>query len=58
MTTTLEMIMSELPPERQEHIKARAQQLIEDQPAPVDMENSTDSDVQKFEPAKPDKPVK
>lgn len=53
MTTTLEMIMSELPPERQEHIKARAQQLIEDEPAPVDMEDSTNLDVQKFESAKP-----
>lgn len=58
MTTTLETTMSKLSPERQESIKARAEELIKDESARIDLKDSTDLDIRKFEPAKPDKPVK
>lgn len=58
MTTTLETIMSELSPERQESIEARAEELIKNESARIELENSTDLNVRKFEPAKSDKPVK
>ena len=58
MADTLETIMSKLPPERQEYIKARAEELINDESALIDLDDSTDSDVRKFEPAKLGKPVK
>lgn len=52
MTTTLETIMSKLSPKRQESIEARAEELIKDELARVDLEDSTDLNVQKIEPAK------
>lgn len=58
MADTLETIMSKLSPERQESIKARAEELIKDELARIDLEDSTDLDVRKFEPAKPGKLVK
>jgi hypothetical protein len=53
MADTLETIINKLSPERQESIKARAEELIKDELGRVDLEDSTDSAVRKFEPAKP-----
>lgn len=58
MADTLETIMSKLSPERQESIEARTEELIKDESARTDLEDSTDSDVRKFEPSRPDKPIK
>ena len=52
MADTLETIMSKLPPERQESIKARAEELINDESGLIDLDDSTDLNVQKIEPAK------
>ena len=54
MTTTLEMMMSELSPERQEWIKARTEKLIKDESALIDREDSTGLNCREFERAKSD----